>query len=616
MLFVRGAACLALLVACAPTLTNAQVGGRSSSPGSGVLVHVEEASGGPIQVQAFVTLSSTDGPEGLTGETRDGGIASFRGVSAGEYSIVVTAPGYETGRDNVMVMGRVGAANVYIAMRPRVVSATAKLTSATPVLTGKARKELDLAIAALQNGKASDALRHVDYPLKHAPGDPTVHYVAAICDLANQDFTLARTQLEKTIEIFPDHGAAHLELGDLFLQRDHDADSAIPHLERALALDANSWLAHWLLAKAYLVAGRKIDSARFHAARAMALGKEKAASAAITLAYAQALTGDPISARATLEEFLRRSPRDPAAPQAQALLASSNVFATAPLPALLSSLSASVLNPPEPSSFDLSPAATDSWLPPDTDAVQPPVEQETSCVLADVLEGAGRRASELVISLERFASTEVVTNEELDSRGGPRRSEQRSFDYVAVIDRPRSDRLVVHESRSSRAGPRTRSTLMSEGISAIGFLFEPAFAQDFSFSCEGLSQWQGRPAWQVRFEERLDRDARILGWVANNQPYSAALKGRAWIEANSYHVLHIETDLLKPISQIRLSYDHIAISYAPVVFEHGNTELWLPSSATVHIQLGGRFYREHHQFNNFLLFSVDTIPKAPVSTKH
>lgn len=563
-------------------------------------------------MQAFVTLSSTDGPEGLTAETRDGGIASFRGVPPGEYSLEVTAPGYDSTRDSVMVMGRVGAANVYISMRPHVESTNSKSAAATPILTGKSRKELDSAIAALRSGNVGEAARHLDYPLKHAPADPNVHYVAAVCDLASHDFTAARTQLEKTIELFPDHGAAHLELGNLLLQHDNDAESAISHLERAVALEPNSWLAHWLLAKAYLIARRRVDSARFHAARAIALGKEKAAAAAITLAYAQALAGDRTSARGTLEEFARTSPRDPATPQAMALLATSDVFALASPSAVLAAPDIALPSVPTPSS--LLSVGTPDWLPADIDAVAPPVEPEIPCALPDVLQGAGLRASELVVSLERFAATEDVSSEELDSKGGQRKSTQASFEYVAVIERPRSDRLVVRESRTSNSPSRPRSSLVSEGIPAIGLLFEPSFAQDFSFSCEGLSQWQGLPAWQVRFEQRADRDARILGWVVNDQSYSALLKGRAWIAANSYHLLHIDTDLLKPIAQIHLSYDHIAISYAPVVFQHRNTELWLPSSVAIHMNLGGRFYRERHQFTQFLLFSVDadqrTAPPA------
>ena len=97
-----------------------------------------------------------------------------------------------------------------------------------------------------------------------------------------------------------------------------------------------------------------------------------------------------------------------------------------------------------------------------------------------------------------------------------------------------------------------------------------------------------------------------------------SLKGRAWIAANSFQILHLESDLVEPVLAIRLLRDHLAVDYAPVRFQKQNTELWLPQLAEWYLELGGKKYHRRHSFTNFLLFSVDekqriTRPKEVAS---
>jgi len=94
------------------------------------------------------------------------------------------------------------------------------------------------------------------------------------------------------------------------------------------------------------------------------------------------------------------------------------------------------------------------------------------------------------------------------------------------------------------------------------------------------------------------------------------VKGRVWLSANSYDVLHIETDLREPQKAIELDRDHLVIDYGPVQFEHGKTSLWLPWHAELFMELHGKRYHHRHKLTNYELFSVDTThsvsaPKEP-----
>jgi hypothetical protein len=132
---------------------------------------------------------------------------------------------------------------------------------------------------------------------------------------------------------------------------------------------------------------------------------------------------------------------------------------------------------------------------------------------------------------------------------------------------------------------------------------------DFKLSCEGLGRWAGRPAWQVRFEQRQDRQNRIRYYKIQGNYYPVALKGRAWIDAATYQMLRLETDLIRPVSQIDLTYERLSIEYGEVEFHSRALRLWLPATAELYWERHGRRYYRRHSFSNFKVFVVDTNQK-------
>jgi hypothetical protein len=138
-------------------------------------------------------------------------------------------------------------------------------------------------------------------------------------------------------------------------------------------------------------------------------------------------------------------------------------------------------------------------------------------------------------------------------------------------------------------------------------VFHPFYAANYEMTCEGLAKWSGAPAWQVHFRQRPDKPVTNRGYrMGRNGPsYPVALKGRAWISADNYQIVRLETDLLKPIPAIRLAAEHTAIEYSSVTFREGNVRLWLPQTAEVFFDWNGRRVHRRHTFNNYMLFAVD-----------
>ena len=117
--------------------------------------------------------------------------------------------------------------------------------------------------------------------------------------------------------------------------------------------------------------------------------------------------------------------------------------------------------------------------------------------------------------------------------------------------------------------------------------------------------WHGQPAWLVHFRQREDRRSRIGGYRTQDHYYPFILKGLAWIDAGSYQVLRLETELAQPIPEVGLTKELFIINYGSVAFHSRKIQLWLPQTAELYTQRrGNRFYRIH-TFADFKIYTVD-----------
>jgi Flp pilus assembly protein TadD len=584
-----------------------------------VIVHIQGPGSAVLAVIASVSLiSASNADPALLDQrysaTSKKGLAKIEGVRGGEYIMEVTAPGYETHREKLTVLGKYDTANAFVNLHPFDGSEDSMALDqpGAPVLTGNARTELDAAIIAMMSGKISRAAPRIKNALKRAPDNPDVHFIAGYFAERSNETAGARAEYEKALALYPNHFSAQLSLASLLVNL-NDFAGAIPHLQKALEVGPNSWRAHWLLGEAYLSANRDFENARFHANHALELGKDKALEAEITLAFADGMAGDIDGARARLAKFAHDHPSDARAARAKDGLAMLEKVETASVVQ-----SVPLHGTADPTLAEDIPPSQVPGLPHGIDDAVPPVGPDVACALPQVMAGATLRVSQFVDSLEKFTAREFVLHESLNGKGEVVRSGQVSFDYLVALDFPARELITLEEMRNGSFGtPGFPGNVAFAGIPGFALIFHPIYAQDFNFSCEGLGQWKGVPTWQVRFEQRPDRSPRIEEWIYNGKTYPLALKGRAWLAADSYTILHIETDLVKPVKDIRLDFEHISISYQAVPFSNKKESLWLPASAVIFTKQKGHYSRQEHDFSNFLLFStsvnekVGSVPQNP-----
>ncbi len=593
---------------------------NSSSPTTAGQVHLEDfakqgdidvylkgADGTPLDGSAVLTLTKLDGTL-VDQKTAKNGYVRFSGVHATEYRIQVLAPKYEAAAKQVEVQER-SLAKITIVLTPlsaEDAAASVGLYSLAP----KTQRELAKALEDLRAKRPNDARKLLEAAQKAAPTNAEIEYLFGVYSSQMKDQLQAKAHWMKTLQLNPKHLSALLEVGQDLLQADKPTE-AMPYLTRAAEAEPSSWRAHALLAEA-LVLQHQNDEAAKHAERAIQLGHEKAALVQPLLARALAARGDRDEATKLLQAYVQTHPADAAASKdletlknPQAGDASSDAAAAASEMAALTREATAL------------PMAS-KWMPPDVDEKVPPVEAGASCAVDDVVDKAGKQLLELVKDVDRFAATESLNHESINKFGFASSPEKRKFDYVVSIQEVQHGYLNVEEYRNSGSVPAEfPDGVATNGLPALVLIFHPYNAKNFEMTCEGLARWNGGLAWQVHFKQRPDKPNTIKRYRigADGPSFPVALKGRAWILADNYQIVRLESDLVSPLPQIRLVADHTAIEYGPVRFTKGNVNMWLPQSAEVYYDWKGRRIHRRHSFSNYMLFAVDdkqkiTVPKV------
>jgi tetratricopeptide (TPR) repeat protein len=614
---------LALLLGLA-TSASAQFGAPSLGK---IIVQIREAGGARISMPAWVRLYSDVDMYERTSKGMENERVIFEEVPIGEYHVEVRAAGYKTAISDASLLQANSIAYVFVDLRlesgPNSPTA-ASSKSGPPVMAPKARKEFELAGTALRANDLKKAQAHLDLVKKLSPNHPEVHYLQGLIYSQEQNNTAARASLETAINLYPQHAGALASLG-VTLYHLEDLTGAVAALNKAVEISPQSWQSHRALVICHIRL-HAYDKALAHAERAIDTAGDKSPELHVLLARVLIALNQKDKARSELQAFLSGNPGHPEAAAAQRLLSN-----------LLGELNAPKSAMPEagPGPFTGNTASMDAavatvrvnaelpevrsgpgrWAPPALDDTPPLLQKDTSCRLTEVLTGTGKRAVALVDSLERVSATENVEQTDLDADGNHIQFRTNVFSYLVSIIETRPGNLSVEEMREAvnRGAPKPK--YLTNGLGAMALIFHPYYVKDYEMRCEGLTEIQGQAAWSVYFKQRPDKPSRIRSYTLREGSFTVPLKGRAWIAANNFQVLRIETELVEPVKGLRLENEHITIEYKPVDFKTRKVRLWLPANAEMYAFFRGHRFLHHHSFADYKVFSVDVSSKTSEEKK-
>jgi len=561
-------------------------------------VQVHGPDGTPLNSMAVVTLYAASGLPVSTATTR-GTRALFTQLAPGQYYVEVEAPGYWKMREDATVQPTLSDNVVTVALTPAVAGSSPPVYSHTPLLKPEVQKDLNQAVAALKANNPVAAQKLMKAVLRAAPNHPDVLYVMGMLAEKKANTAEAQSYWEKAISFDPNHGVSVYALGQSFLREGNYAKAGELG-QKALDLDPNSWKAHSLLASAAFRQDR-YGEAVSHGERALELGKEKAASISIVLAQALAVQGQKEQAVQVLNQFLATKPDNANAGTANQLL----TRLQSRVDQFVIAGSAAAMAPIETPPVELSPLV-EGWVPANVDVAVPPVEPGAACDLEDVLSRAAHRLQRLPDTLDRFTATEKIEHQAVNEKGIASREQTVSFAYVVSIHETRHGSLNVEEYRNGSDDASVfPDRFATRGLPSQVFVFHPYYQPEFDMKCEGLARQGTGFAWQIRFEQKREIPSRMQVHYLNGKRFPVPLKGRAWVDATNYQVVHLQTDLREPLKAAGLYAQHTDIEYGPVRFRKDNLDLWLPIRADFYVQTKGHRVHRRHDFSDYILFAVE-----------
>jgi Flp pilus assembly protein TadD len=574
--------------------------GLDSLTASGTLdVYLKASNGAPIK-NATVTLLQDSG-QAYKQVTISGDFVHFNEIAAPiEFHVRVVAPGFEPAILKVATKPKYSAKLVF-ELQPASAD-NAAFAARLATLSPKAQNQLGKAMEALRGNDPAKARHPLDALQAVAPNHPEVNYLLGVYASKTRDDEHAKSYWARALELDPKHLQAMISLAELDI-REKNLDEALLLARRAVETNASSWRAHAVLANACSKTG-DYGEALQQAERALELGHAQATVVEPRLASLLDYTGDKKRAVELLRSYLAEHPADDAAKRQLARIEKGESAAT---PEFDDSDDSAVAN----AATAILPAS--NWLPPDVDEKMPPVESGgDGCNAAEVLQGAGKRVEEFVHNVDRFTATESLFHESINKWGAPTSRESRNFEYVAAITELHSGIFLMDEYRQFDGHPAEfPNGVATLGLPALALIFHAHNSENYDMVCEGLTRWDGNPVWQLHFRQKPGKPNTMRAYRLSlrGPSYPVALRGRAWIAADSYQLVRLETDLVAPHPEIKLLADHIIIEYGPVHFHDAGTELWLPHSAEVFFDWNSVRMHRRHTFSDYLLFSTDATQK-------
>ncbi len=558
----------------------------------------------------FVQLYSSLGLLVAQARSDSSGVINFGVVAFGRYELRVSGEGIEPTTEQFEITSAESMKMVTVELRPseresRGAQANAGILDAS--VPPKARKEMQKAVSATNDHNWEKARAHYQAAVTLYPKYAQAYYGLGLVYLELKESDKARNALQRAVDLKPGNEAASIRLARL-----DNGENKFDHAEQVLlkVIEGHPTNAEAL----FLLANAQRELQQYPAAienarKVHALPHRGFEAAHLVCGLALEAVGQPDQAAEEYRAFLREAPSSPMAARAQSALETLSQPKLVQGPAQpLAAVNA------DQQSRDFSilfPSAllNPTWLPAAAIAVAQPPIADSGCPLAQVLHETGLRAKRFVNDLQQFTANEHVEHSEYQGKQWHRRRTI-TFEYVAEIHAQDSGALQVNEYRNGVANMfDVPLKLLTTGMAAMALIFYPNYADNFSFTCTGQTSALGEPAWQLEFAQRPAISSNFRGyWVAGSY-HPIKLKGRAWIAARTFDVLRIDTELAEPIKDL-LQKENMSVQYRSVNFAKRKTELRLPETAEIDIELRGHSYHDRYSYSDFQLFSVDTAEQT------
>lgn len=235
--------------------------------------------------------------------------------------------------------------------------------------------------------------------------------------------------------------------------------------------------------------------------------------------------------------------------------------------------------------------------------------------LKPVLAAVGKNVAALFRDFQSTSSLEEIHQEKLGRNGKVSDSIEGRFRYLCLMPpNPAVPGFTEYRQNiEADDGPPAglaQGYMLTSGFASAALIFDPDFQSGSQFRYLGRQKMDGHETNVVAFAQ-IPMKAELVGKFSNgNESAPTFEQGLAWIDTQTGQIVRLQTALLKPLPELRLTEESTQIDYQKVRFTKLAQAFWLPKEVTVTVDWRGKRLRNEHQYSDFRLFNVANNEKV------
>jgi hypothetical protein len=234
--------------------------------------------------------------------------------------------------------------------------------------------------------------------------------------------------------------------------------------------------------------------------------------------------------------------------------------------------------------------------------------------LASILAAVGKNVSEFFQNFPNTSSVEAIHQEKLRRNGKLNGEQDQTFHYLCLIP-SQTWGPGFSEYRANMQGDRGQPQgledgfMLTSGFTSASLIFHPAYQAQSTFRYLGRQKLNGRDTVVLAFAQQPAESKLYGSFKSGDTRVTTFSQGLAWVDAQTYQILRLRTDLLKPLPEVKLEKQTTDITYAEVHFKGMNDGFWLPKEVDVTVGWNGKKLRNQHEYSGFQVFNVAATQK-------
>jgi hypothetical protein len=234
--------------------------------------------------------------------------------------------------------------------------------------------------------------------------------------------------------------------------------------------------------------------------------------------------------------------------------------------------------------------------------------------LDSILSAVGKTVAEFFRNFPNTSSLEHIHQEKLRRKEKVGATLDQKFHYLCFTPAGAWG-LGFDEYRADFSGARSLPQglqdgfMLTSGFASASLLFHPTYQSQAAFRYLGRQKVNGRNTYVIAFAQQPEK-ARLNGTFNFGQiSMTTFSQGLAWVDSESYEITRLRTDLLMPLSEVKLERETTEIDFGPVHFKGIGKEFSVPRQVTVTVDWNGKHLRNEHRYSEFKLFNVEATDK-------